>query len=343
MTAFKPQVEVSCKAQATILRCLDQIPGRKKGMKPGVIGIVCPFHPDTDPSCMLNVAQGERGSIGFHYCLGCGHKGGWNDIADKLGLERIEEKDFKQDRMVQRNKEQLRANLLGINESSGNIELIAKGMNLELMIPFPADLTWRRIKGALLSKLKCMLAFDYMTENKAILFPVVVNGTLVGCIKGQWKKVPKVPSYITSRGDKWNSRECLFPFDYSVKMALKQDMCLVLTEGPRDALRLLGCKVPAVCINGAKSWSKQKLSLIVDSGVKGVVICMDSDSAGVSASNAIRRMIKPVMDVFVFRMAEVKDELQRKAKTEEQKERWSKVDPYSMPLRFVEDLLEMCQ
>lgn len=326
------------RAEDIILRNLDRIPGRINRVNSAVVMIVCPFHEDGTPSCMLNITDNERFTTGFFRCLGCQAKGGWNLIAEKLGLDKIEEKDYRKTRMEERDKGELRKQMLGINEEteddgtrSVSLDEMFCALRVGMPIPFPVEDNWRGQPGKFLAKVGAYLAFDSMDEDTVVVFPVRVNKQIVGGIKARWKKSKRkdVPSYKNSYGN-WTARDGLFPYDYARKLARRKGIkWIVLVEGPRDALRLLRKGIPAVSIMGTQNWSKDKAQVIVDSGMK-VLVCMDGDSAGLKARRQIRRALSPYGRVFVFPMNEIAKKLGLR-----------KMDPGNMPIRYVREIKEI--
>lgn len=337
-TPVNEVITPNSRAQETVLRMVDRIPGRKEQVSGAVIRIVCPFHADRNPSMMLNIGATERFPLGFYKCLGCSAVGGWNKIAEKLGLEKISDGDLKVDRITGHDFYSVRSELLTIKKGKSGLDQMIKDLNIELTTPFPKNKVWRSIKGTTLNKVGALLGFDYRSDDQIVLLPVIVNKTVVGCIKAIWEKEEKKLSYVTSKGEGWVSKECLLGFDYAVKMAKRKGMRLVIVEGPRDCLRLLQNGIPAVALSGAQAWSKAKLSLIIDSGVRGMIICMDSDRAGIEATNSIYSMCKNRIDYRIFDMLGIALRLQKKKKLEER----PKVDPGNLPLKHLKALKELC-
>lgn len=328
----------SSRAQDIILRNIERIPGRTKAVNGAVIMIVCPFHADRNPSCMLNVADNERFKMGFFKCMGCPAKGGWNVLAEKLGLEKIDESDMRQTRAQEHDQYELRKTLLGTSEEedddgerSVTMDEVFKILKADMPIPFPPEKSWRGQKGTFLSKLGAYMAYDQRDEDAVVVFPVKVNKKIVGGIKARWKKSKNKneASYLNSRGA-WTAREGLFPYDYALKLARRKKIrWLVLVEGPRDALRLLRNGIPAVSILGTQNWSKEKAQMLVDSDMK-LLICMDGDEAGMKARKTLRRAFKRYGNFAVFPLNEIAEE-----------EGLDKLDPGNMPKKYVREIKEI--
>jgi hypothetical protein len=72
---------------------LMQKAGRPQ-VKDKSVFICCPFHGEKTPSCAVTVFS-DRYLPGSFHCFGCGEKGSWNKLAEKLGLKfRIDTSDL---------------------------------------------------------------------------------------------------------------------------------------------------------------------------------------------------------------------------------------------------------
>ena len=62
----------------------------QKAQRPQVkdksVFICCPFHGESTPSCAVTVFS-DKYLPGTFHCFGCGKSGGWNTLAEKLGLK----------------------------------------------------------------------------------------------------------------------------------------------------------------------------------------------------------------------------------------------------------------
>lgn len=338
------QSRAESRAQEIVLRNLDRIPGRRKAVNGGVVMIVCPFHPDRNPSCMLNIAKTERFELGFFSCRGCGANGGWNKLAEKCGLETISESDLKLDRVRDHDLHLTRQALLSTKDeeeeedddvsSSQTMADLFDAFKVDMPTSFPVNMKWRGVRGKLLRRIGAYLAYDGRSEEQVVILPVRIDNITVGGIKAKWKKDKSDAgtSYLTSKGDGWAKREALFPYDYALKLAERKGIrVIVVVEGPRDALRLLRYGIPAVAICGSQNWSKDKASLLIDSGLH-VIIAMDGDNAGEAARKMIRKSLKPHGDYSVFNLLKIGEELGIE-----------KMDPGNAPMEVIEELKEICQ
>lgn len=314
--------EQNSKAARVIYRSIEKIRGRKRNTGDSVF-IQCPFHAGDDtPSARINL-DGSSAPYGWLYCFGCGTSVPWNKVADRLGLDRVAQTDFRPDQMADHDTEGLRDDLLGHKELQ--LTDIAEAEGYGFMIPFPEDRAWRGIRGALLNKLGAMLIYDRHNEDTGVVLPVVAGGSLVGAIKASREKQEK--SYMTSEGH-WLKTKGLFPLDYAMEMTLFQSYgVLVLVEGPRDALRLISYGIPAVSILGSQSWSTAKRDLLLQMGVRLVVIMMDSDGPGIRATNKIYPMLKHHITTRTVKLKRVADKLGL-----------DKVDPGNVPREYIQSL-----
>lgn len=323
MSKNKPRKGIS-RAQDIVLRNIERIPGRKQNVNGAVIMIVCPFHPDRNPSAMLNAAPTDRFPLGFFACFGCGKTAKWNELAQKLGLETIEDKDLKQDRTLDRDLEATRNTLLGVRReeigddavdeddftpSNHGIDDLFKKFRIELPVPFPAETCWRRVPGWLLKRIGAYMAFDPQREDRVVVLPVRVEGVTVGGIKAWWKKEKRDTTSYKNLSGEWAKKEGLFPFDYALKVAKRKKVkTLVIVEGPRDALRLLRYGIPAIAVLGTQNWSKEKANLLIDTGMR-IMICMDGDAAGEKARKTIKKDLKKHGNYCVYNLFKLAQEL----------------------------------
>lgn len=310
------------RAHEIVRREVDRIPGYKKYVS-NHVHILCPFHDERTPSCAVHIGVDSLVPIGWYNCFGCGQSGPWNQIAEKLGLEKIQKQDQRQDRVRSHNFDSLRGELLEVKTEEETLQKYIDEFNAGMSFEIPNSFVWRGVKGTLLRKLGAKQIIDTHTNDLTVLLPVSVNGTIVGAIKARSKKEKGKTSYITSSGS-WVKKNGLFPFDYTLKVLRKKKLnTLVLVEGPRDALRLLKMGVPAIAILGANSWTKEKTNMVL-SVVDNVIIAMDSDSAGVNATNKIRSSFKQYIKPKIVRTKDIAKKLGV-----------SKLDPGNMPKKEI--------
>jgi hypothetical protein len=209
---------------------------------------------------------------GGWYCQGCKEQGRWNELAPRLGLKPLKALEDEPKPIIM-NEEAL----LGETEEADPRES-----------PWPKDLDWRRIPARLLGKVGGLLYIDNKGES-CLRLPVYVYEERVGHIdcllekpkprytaKGRKLKAP--PSYENRPGI-W-AKQTLFPYDYTVNLIERKGLrCIVLVEGPRDALRLLSFGIPALSCLGAQ-WDRGKRELLAELPIDTVILAFDNDNAG---------------------------------------------------------------
>lgn len=251
--------------------------------------IPCPFHADKNPSCGVYFRQGQN-STGSWFCFGCNKHGLWDELADVLGLEKFSSKP--EDKFSR----PIKVEISDADEISTE-KLVYKQI--------PANKAWRGISTNTLRAIGCRLCkvqYESSYSDTFIWMPVYINEELVGYIKARKQKVDGKPSYINKKGS-WAKSQGLFPFDYSIKMALQNESkAVVLVEGQRDALRLIENGIPALCIMGTHNWNDDKSKLLDIAGIEKAIICMDGDDAGISGT----RLIYPSLKKYVSKVNVIK-------------------------------------
>jgi DNA primase len=128
-------------------------------------------------------------------------------------------------------------------------------------------------------------------ENRIVL-PINVNGRLKGFDSralGDQK-----PKYLRSSGfDAKN--EGLYPLDYVIKL---RPNYVIVCEGLFDALNACALGFPAVCIFGLNV-GMAKVALLLSTGASEVILFLDNDSAGITATSKIAAEIKDWITVSI--------------------------------------------
>ena len=259
-------------------------------MKGNSVWVACPFLGETVPSLKINLETTSQFPVGSFFCFGCGKSGLWNKFAQKGGLRKLREVDTQQTHVVNRMKRM----------PEDTIESVLASFGASIHFPYDAE-KWRGVKQSLLTDIGACKIFDKAMQDYAVVLPVYVLGKCVGGIKAALTKRKNGVSYINSTGE-WTKLRGLFPYDYAVKLALETGATsIALVEGPRDALRLLQNGIPAMSILGIRNWSQAKIDLLLATGLD-ILVVMDGDKAGVSATNTIRRDLKQYMNAEYIRM-----------------------------------------
>lgn len=315
------------KAQEIVREAVESIPGQKKYLHSS-IHVLCPFHDEKTPSCSVHTGSSDSFvPIGWFYCFGCGKTGPWNEFAEQTGLQKINKNDNVQENTRNIDLSRLRGDLL--NEGKLTIDILTRILGARLAIDFALP-SWRTISGKILQKVGAKLIVTERDQEQMVLLPVYVNKELVGGIKARMKKQKGETSYLNMAGE-WAKTQGLFPFDYAISTAKrKRSKYLVLVEGPRDALRLIQCGIPAIAILGIEQWTAKKRNILLATGFD-ILVCMDGDKPGISASNIISSDLKNYLNVKVFRLRDYAIKLHKE-----------KLDPCNMPISLVRKIRSIC-
>jgi DNA primase len=254
----------------------DKVPGGKKIAGDSFM-ICCPFHDDSTPSCGINLAQDTNLPLGTFNCFGCGARGNWNRIAEKLGLKIFKdwELGFKDANIRKRDK---RAD----PTFKSREEQIKQLIRTQESIEWPVSLAWRGYRGPLIKKLDAIYYNDWLTKQMMLFFPVTVMGKLRGGVRAYMEKQVSGSNYLTTKGS-WVKRYGLLGYEYTKKIVRANNYdALVLVEGPRDVLRLLDNGIPALATLGALTVSEQKIInlLSISSKLKTLYVMPDNDKGG---------------------------------------------------------------
>lgn len=307
---------------------IARIPGKKR-ITTNRAFILCPFHHETDPSGTISLDTTKPKFVGWFYCYGkCKRSAPWNEVAEKLGLKKINGYHAMPKSVPKIDVNALRESLLPEEEQSTKKDLTF----FDMQSP-----KWRGFKREFLQKFGAKLCYDDKTGRFYLWFPVMVRGKEVGYFRAQIKPSDEFPNYLNSKGE-WVRRRGLFPFDQAIRLMRRKGLrTLVLVEGQRDALRLLRAGIPAVCIMGTGNWTDDKMHIIESAGVKRLILLMDGDSPGKMATFGgkiddrkvigIYPQIKMHFEVIVFKLWRLAKKMGVK-----------KVDPYDAPVILLHKL-----
>lgn len=257
---------------------IEKIPGYKKATSTGFF-VCCPFHDERTPSCHITTSTEGDVPLGIFHCFGCGEKGGWNKMANKVGLEEIENWKFFDSGVKSPISKNDELRLLGATNTSTHINTL---IHSKESIPWPEEIEWRGYDGKILKAAGAVYYNDIRSDELMIGLPVTVNGKAVGAIKAFMEKKEKRMSYLTTEGA-WVKSKGLFPYDLCKKLCKKRGLTfVVLVEGPRDALRLLKMGIPALACLGTNNITAKKLILAmsITENINKVWVMSDNDRAG---------------------------------------------------------------
>lgn len=318
----------------SVLEAIQDIAGDKKDTGSGIM-IVCPFHDDNTPSCGINMSRDGGVPFGYFHCLGCGEKGGWNKLAEKLGLPILKEWELKfaGNGSTRTQRRRIPSDVL---YSIDQKDRMFKSINTKEVIPWSEDKDWRGFDGKILRKLEAYMFSD--KEEMGLLFPIYVNGKYIGGVKAKMEKPKKGLSYVNTSG-KWVRTHGLLGFDYVKKvvksMKAKKGKCfssIVLVEGPRDAIRLLLNRIPALAILGIENFTQEKLMKVLSLyGIKTVYVMPDNDKAGTKMYKKIKELAKGYVKVKHIKLPR---ELNAKGEI-------IKLDPNEAPQDIIDEVKEL--
>ena len=244
------------------------------------VRIRCPFHDDSRPSLDVSLIRTQKVSVGGYNCWSCtsplGH-GGWNQLAKKLNLELW-------DPVVAADTPE---NLFGVLaqqlKSSSNSQQ-----------PYERPVTegswgqpWRALSCAFLDRVGAERLWDKIYEEYRLFFPIhSFRGEIVGHVAARAELntcIPDKVKYMNSVN---------FPADrtWYLLNQIPDPRILVIVEGPYDALRFFYHGVPAIACLGVKTLTEEKILQLVALGCKRVVLALDGDNAGKTATLAFGEM-----------------------------------------------------
>jgi 5S rRNA maturation endonuclease (ribonuclease M5) len=284
-----------------IIDQLSRYAGQKKQASNRIL-VLCPFHSEKTPSGSIWV--GNDRFIGNFRCFGCGKRTNWDDLAPRIGLQPFKRGKPQEETSIDLGMDRLMNALLTTER------YVEKAYNFG---PIPPNRIWRSIPTNLLIEVGGQMCSyqgwdenNNWTEGRFLYFPVVINGEKHGYFVARKKKHPDLSSYLLAAGNGsgWSSTHGLWPFHFALDLMRKmRSHSIVLVEGQRDALRLLNYGIPAVCIFGTQSWKSQKARLLEIAGVEHVILMMDGDNAGISATQRIAPMLEETFeDVSVIKL-----------------------------------------
>lgn len=314
MTTPMKKVTIASDAQRIILSEVRKF-RYTKSINQGVM-IPCPFHKERHPSMIITLTADSKYAVGSYKCFGCGVHGGWNSLAEKMGLRKTSQYDRELSEFAG-----LFLDESGLSEGL-TIDKLAEQLRIEFVLEWGAE-KWRGTPPELMRGIGAREGLNDKGARTALL-PVYVGDELQGGIAAAWKRGDKdTLSYVSSPGA-WVQTHGLFPFDYSKKLVRKLGLdAIAITEGPRDALRLIRNGIPAVAIMGTQNWSDVKRGLVL-SAASNPVIIMDGDKAGRIATQKIKESFHSIdVEPVVIDLSILADRLERK------------VDPANLPLSNV--------
>lgn len=290
--------------------------------------ICCPFHGDSDPSLGVVVTNDLRVPLGTWNCLGCGEKGSWNKLAEKIGADSIV--SWNTDDTIHGIPNEDYEEMLGTNDLS-SLPALLRAMRVEEAQPWPAQMDWRGYEGQFLQSIGGMIVNDDRNDGVNLLLPVIVTDKIRGAVRANYAKTKGQSSYYTSKGP-WVKKWGLFPYDWTKRLIRTHKLDFVFfVEGPRDALRLLREGIPAVATLGANNFSSMK-ALLLGNLADRVYVLTDNDNGGDKMWETASPLLKEAgID---YRRMKLPKKLDGEGKL-------IKMDPNSMPMQVLERILRL--
>lgn len=286
--------------------------------------IQCPFHDDNTPSCGVNLSIGTEIPLGTFHCFGCNEKGGWNKLADKLGFEKIKDWQKFEGRT---NDKIVIADLLTTETS---VKQLLKDIGTKEAIQWPINMKWRGYEGKLINKLGGIYFNDKLTDELMLVFPIYINGKYKGGVRAYLEKQVGGTSYLTTKGP-WAKSYGLFGYDYIKGIMNKRKYkSIVLSEGPRDFLRLASNSIPALSILGGLNFDKKKFMYVLSicPQLETIYVLSDNDSGGNKMFKAVKEVAADVIEVVRIKLPVEKDK----------KGKLIKMDPDSAPQYLIDEI-----
>jgi 5S rRNA maturation endonuclease (ribonuclease M5) len=271
--------------------------------------ILCPFHSENTPSGSISLTDRFPG---YFRCFGCPAKVGWNELAPKLGLKPFYQGPPREESTMSLLMSKALERLTATDTVGYRQDRLKFGR-------LPPNKKWRTIPTNLLIELggrmcvKWLDDYDCWSKTKYIYLPVMIKGKQRGYFRARLKKDESgkgLPSYYlapSAMGSNWSKDDGLWPYDHVLDMMEQMGTkTLVLVEGQRDALRLILAGIPAMCIFGTQSWSDVKARHLEMAGVERVVLMMDGDCAGISATDKLDPGLRKFFDTRIIKLWAVK-------------------------------------
>ena len=288
--------------------------------KPDQALILCPFHDDTNPSLdvsLINIPG--KVSTGGYNCWSCHSHGGWNKLAEKLGLEEWAYKKY----------ENLPDNPF--------LQLQADFKQLDKLQTFkayqrpptdgPWEGSWRGLSDKFLKSVGGESYWDKIAEEYRLWLPLHdLKQKLVGHIaaRNEISDIPNKYKYLNSEG--FPAQKYWYCLNYE-----RAPKWVVIVEGPYDCLRFRMHGIPAIAVLGLGQLTDQKILQILSQGCTRVLLALDADQHGRESTPEYAEKFK----AFGFEVVDVNLTRYLPDPTDPD----AKMDPGSCPEEAIQDIL----
>lgn len=235
--------------------------------------ILCPYHGDSNPSLGIAlINKPGKVSVGGFSCWACKEHGGWNKLAQTLGLEEWEQKKYENEPE---------------NEFATLLQDIRQMEKQQALVQYqkpptegPWEGPWRGLTGKFLRSVGCEAYWDRIAEEYRLWFPLLDLGQkLVGHIaaRGENSDIDDKYKYLNSEG--FPAQKYWYALNFE-----KSPRWVVPVEGPYDVLRFRSQGIPAIGVLGLGQLTDIKILQILSQGCTRVLLCLDGDKAGRDAT-----------------------------------------------------------
>jgi DNA primase len=281
--------------------------------------ILCPFHNDSNPSLGIAlINKPGKVSVGGFSCWVCSAHGGWNKLAERLGLEQWETKKY------ENQPENEFANLRRDIEQYEKQQQFVQYEKPPTEGPWEGG--WRGLTGSFLRSVGCESYWDRINEEYRLWFPLLdLDQRIVGHIaaRGENSDIPDEFKYLNSKG--FPAQKYWYGLNYETA-----PRWIVPVEGPYDCLRFRSVGIPAVAVLGLGQLTDVKVLQILSQGCTRVLLALDGDQAGRDATPEYAQKFKSfgceVQDVNLTRYLSDPNDAD------------AKIDPGSCPEEAIRDI-----
>lgn len=296
------------KLREIVISELGRLGARRKGVE---MIIICPFHDDTNPS--LRVHIGNKITPGGYHCFSCGAHGGWNDLAEKLKLQKIDGVQRKQANYA------VEQNPFGVLDDAIKRKPPLTVPHVRTLVgtePLPPGFQWRGLGKTFLERYGARFYWDRGKDMEYLYFPLIVNQEYVGYTIAALR--PCKPKYETFAD---THKTWLF-YDQ-----VEADSTIIIVEGHFDDLRSRSEALNSMGMFGTENWSPAKKQFVLAKRPKKVITLMDGDEAGYAAARKIYADLVSGVDVEIIDLPYLPG---------------NELDPGNMPHEWIEYVRSRC-